>query len=133
MSVFVPEESRRATQVGSKEARQRTRPLGPAVRAYSVELPAGEDALGGSGGVALAEALLAALAAEHGLRGLTVEPAATEALTRLAGESHAALTAMIWQGDPEGEALTGDARHAGAGAVLDVRPATHPGPCWGWL
>jgi uncharacterized 2Fe-2S/4Fe-4S cluster protein (DUF4445 family) len=108
--VFVPEESRRDTRAGTKEARQRARELNPAVRKYAVTLSK-------AGGLTAAARLLAALAEQHALQGLAMEPGATEALARLDDNSQARLVAVVWKG------ADADA----AGAVLDVRPATDPG------
>ncbi len=73
--VFVPEESRITTRTGTKEARQRSRQLDPAVRAYP-------------------------LAQLRGLADLEMAPAAQEALSRLAGQPEDGLTAVVWRGGP---------------------------------
>jgi uncharacterized 2Fe-2S/4Fe-4S cluster protein (DUF4445 family) len=131
MHVFVPEESRRATQVGSKEARQRTRPLDPAVRACLVTLPGGSATPSGAASGPPTDLLAAALADQHDLVGLTVEPAAAKAFAQLAAESHAGLTAVVWHGYRDGKSGAGGATSPGyaldTGAVLDVRSFTDPG------
>jgi uncharacterized 2Fe-2S/4Fe-4S cluster protein (DUF4445 family) len=134
--VFVPEESRRPTQVKLKQARQRTRQVDPAVRTYLVALPAGADGVSASPPAEARPAagrLLTALEEQHGLRGLVVEPAAEHALSQLADGPHTGLTAVVWQGaasaSPTNDADTAAtvAATPPTGAVLDVRPATGPG------
>jgi uncharacterized 2Fe-2S/4Fe-4S cluster protein (DUF4445 family) len=142
LRVLVPLESRRSTQVGTKEARQRSRRLDPAVRAYSVGLPSPwpRDPAG------VGQDLLSALAHQHGLTSLETEPEALESLRALAGETGAGgrpaqetLVALLWRGSGQdvtaaegaatGGATAGDTRgtRPAIGKVLDVRPATSPG------
>lgn len=107
--VFVPEESRRDTRAGTKEARQRARELDPAVRTYAV-------ALSKANGATAAARLIAALAEQHGLQGLSLEPGAPEALANLEDGRQAEIEAVVWK----------SAAVVEGGAVLDVRPATGP-------
>jgi uncharacterized 2Fe-2S/4Fe-4S cluster protein (DUF4445 family) len=115
--VFVPEESRRASQVAHKETRQRTRRLEPAVRTYTVTLPVGRSARGAAAHGSASGLLSTALATQHHLHGLTIEPAAAEKLSRLVSESPVDLTAVVWRPGADGA----------TGAVLDVWPSARAG------
>jgi uncharacterized 2Fe-2S/4Fe-4S cluster protein (DUF4445 family) len=108
--VFVPEESRRTGQVVRKEAGARTVPLDPVVRRYQVTLakPTLEDPTSD------AERLLAALEAEHGLRGIGFDFRVLQRLPALLREADWDVAAIVWR-----NSVT-------EGAVIDVRPAADP-------
>jgi len=116
VTVLVPEESSRASAVGPKEARERSRQLDPAVRTHAVSLPpaSGRE-------TERAGALLAALAEGHGLAGAEVDPAAAQALGRVAVSAREELTVVVWQGGRAPERAT----------VLDVFSPKQPQPLLG--
>jgi uncharacterized 2Fe-2S/4Fe-4S cluster protein (DUF4445 family) len=107
MIVFVPEESRRITQVVRKEAGKRTVPLDPAVRLYRVspDRPTLEDHRGD------AERVLDALSAQHGVSGLSFDFRILQALPGVVRDGNWDVEVLVWRasGFP--------------GTIIDVRPA----------
>ncbi|MBN1628264.1 MAG: DUF4445 domain-containing protein [Thermoleophilia bacterium] len=111
LRVFVPEESRRAVQVVRKEAGQRTVPLDPAIKCYHIVLtpPTLDDPQ------ADAERVLAALAEQHDVTGLTFDIEALRKLPSTARNAKWELFVITWQGGPAG------------GSIVELRPAAEPG------
>lgn len=91
--VTVPEESQTRKQVIRKEAGEITVEVMPAVRLYYVEV---EPAYLGSPGDW--ERLQTALAENHHLRGLTIDPAALRRLQKTLRQGSWAVTVTVWQG-----------------------------------
>lgn len=91
--VTVPEESQTRKQVIRKEAGEITVEVLPAVRLYYVEV---EPAYLGSPGDW--ERLQTALAENHHLRGLTIDPAALRRLQKTLRQGSWAVTVTVWQG-----------------------------------
>ncbi len=91
--VTVPEESQTRKQVIRKEAGEIAVEVLPAVRLYYVEV---EPAYLGSPGDW--ERLQAALAENHHLRGLTIDPAALRRLQKTLRQGSWAVTVTVWQG-----------------------------------
>ncbi|GIL12075.1 MAG: drug:proton antiporter [Chloroflexota bacterium] len=89
----VPEESQTRKQVIRKEAGEITVEVLPAVRLYYVEV---EPAYLGSPGDW--ERLQTALAENHHLRGLTIDPAALRRLQKTLRQGSWAVTVTVWQG-----------------------------------
>ena len=109
--VFVPEESRRLTQVVRKEAGDRTVPLDAAIKCHHIVLqpPTLEDP------AADAERVLAGLADQCGLEGVTFDFEALKTLPAAARQAGWDLTAIVWQDGTSGA------------RIVDLRPAAHPG------
>lgn len=107
ITVFVPEESRRATQVVRKEAGKRTVPVDPAVKSYRVDLnpPTLHDQSGD------AERLVAALREQHDLDDLAFDFRILQALPRSLRQADWKVVVYVWR--PSGE----------TGTILDVQPA----------
>lgn len=91
--VTVPEESQTRKQVIRKEAGEIAVEVLPAVRLYYVEV---EPAYLGSPGDW--ERLQTALAENHHLRGLTIDPAALRRLQKTLRQGSWAVTVTVWQG-----------------------------------
>ncbi|MBC6934775.1 MAG: DUF4445 domain-containing protein [Chloroflexi bacterium] len=91
--VTVPEESQTRKQVIRKEAGEIAVEVMPAVRLYYVEV---EPAYLGSPGDW--ERLQTALAENHHLRGLTIDPAALQRLQKTLRQGSWAVTVTVWQG-----------------------------------
>jgi len=117
--VFVPEESRAVRQVVRKSARELNIPIKPAIRRYYVEMaPATlHDPLGDW------ERLQAALKAEHGLEGLTIDYQTLVGLQESIRQGDWKVTAHVWQNPAPFEELTQDARRKTQDAeVIKVDP-----------
>ncbi len=115
MIVFVPEESRRITQVVRKEAGARTVPLDAAVKLYhlSLERPTLEHHLGD------AERVLNALAAQHEISNLTFDFRVLQALPGVLRQAAWDVEVLVW-------------RASGLpGKIIDVRPASEGRPVLG--
>ena len=115
MSVFIPEESRRAAQVVRKEAGSGTVPLDAAVKCYrlTLEAPSLKDHSGD------AERVLAALELHFGLSGLSFDLAALQTLPRMLREARWDVTVVVWR--PPGK----------QGSIVEVRPASSSRPVLG--
>ena len=109
LSVFVPEESRRAGTVAVKHARERTRQLDPAVLRYTVSLSSNSET------ETIATDLLKALAEQHGIGGLQMSAHATDELDRLENASEVSLAVVVWRDS----------------LILDARPTEESGPLLG--
>jgi len=118
--VFVPEESRRGTQVVRKEAGERTVPLDPAVRAYPVVLqtPTLEDS------VADAERLLAALAAAHDLHDLEFDLQVLQTLPPVLREAGWKVTVLVWKNQRIFDVHATDSGSRVLGLAVDVGTTT---------
>jgi uncharacterized 2Fe-2S/4Fe-4S cluster protein (DUF4445 family) len=115
MIVFVPEESRRLSQVVRKEAGSGTVPLDAAVKLYrlTLERPTLERHTGD------AERLLAALTAEYGVSGLSYDFRVLQALPGVLRRAAWDVEVLVW-------------RASGApGRIIDVRPAAEARPVLG--
>ncbi|MCX8033550.1 MAG: ASKHA domain-containing protein [Thermoleophilia bacterium] len=93
IQVYVPEESRRLTQVVRKEASDRTVPVDPAVRTVLVTLqpPTLEDLQADT------DRLLSAIAREYGREDLECDLEVVQTLPALARRSDWKLAAVVWQ------------------------------------
>jgi len=152
VSVFVPEESRRASTAGGKEARERERELDPAITALAFSLDGSKPQIPPD-----ESAVRAALEQQHGLSDLQMEAEALTTLTSLTDAEEAAgtparadsteslgdrLVAAVWQGTAPAHAVDHASDEAGGqsdsqspvaqhgprapATVLDVWPVTHP-------
>jgi uncharacterized 2Fe-2S/4Fe-4S cluster protein (DUF4445 family) len=120
VKVFVPEESRRAEQVVRKEAGTRTVPLDAAVKVYPVRLkpPTLLDARADSG------RLLAALEAQHGLTGLSIDFGLLQTLPALLRAAKWDVTVCVWKGLNVVDVRAADRPHPVLGLALDVGTTT---------
>ena len=112
--VYVPEESRRVTQVVRKQAGERTVPLDPAIKCYHVVLepPSLEDPR------ADAERVLAALEKQYALTAPAFELEVLKVLPGIVRQAAWDLLVIVWQ--------CGTAGDASGGTVLEVRAAADP-------
>ena len=97
--VYVPEESRRTSQVVRKEASAQDVPVEPAILRYQLKLPPATLAEPTS----CAERLTAALTEQHGLPPLEVDFHVLQSLGRVGQECAGDVVATVW----EGRAVTG--------------------------
>ncbi len=120
--VFVPEASRKAQQVVRKEATDRPINLNPAVRQYYVALPPAtlHDRL------ADAERLQKALAAQHKLKGLTLDYPVLTALPDALRRGEWQVTVSVWKGEEIIGVTPGKQEH-GCGLAVDIGTTTVAG------
>jgi uncharacterized 2Fe-2S/4Fe-4S cluster protein (DUF4445 family) len=118
--VFVPEESRRTAQVVRKEAGTRTVPLDAAVKVYQARLdpPTLLDAKADSG------RLLAALEAQHGLTGLTIDFRLLQTLPAVLRAAKWDVTVCVWKGLNVVDVRAADRPRRVLGLALDVGTTT---------
>ena len=120
VQVYVPEESRRATQVVRKEASERTVPLDPAVKVLEIKLqpPNLEDLQADT------DRLLSSLAREHGLANLECDLEVIQNLPATLRQADWKLTAVVWQDKHVIAALSGSQPAPVLGLAVDVGTTT---------
>ena len=117
--VTVPEESRSVKQVILEKGKKRTFTINPAVKQYTIKLPAPtlEDARDDR------RRLLDVLEEKEGLSGLTVDYPVLRTLPRTLRENDWLVTVSVWQGKEVIRVESGEAPHS-LGIAIDIGTTT---------
>ena len=117
--VTVPEESRSVKQVILEKGKKRTFTINPAVKQYTIKLPAPtlEDARDDR------RRLLDVLEEKEGLSGLTVDYPVLRTLPRTLRENDWIVTVSVWQGKEVIRVESGEAPHS-LGIAIDIGTTT---------
>ena len=117
--VTVPEESRSVKQVILEKGKKRTFTINPAVKQYTIKLPAPtlEDARDDR------RRLLDVLEEREGLSGLTVDYPVLRTLPRILRENDWLVTVSVWQGKEVIRVESGEAPHT-LGIAIDIGTTT---------